>query len=142
MTRGVNVGLCSLAKEIAVNVEQVLKALGTSTDPDFPVVVMRKEGDKLLAAPALGVALDDGSDDVALLMGEFLEEDAALDGAVSIGEIGAALEELRALGADWPVFSTAMDDPTLGGSLVGFSVNDEVEIFAFLQGPKSDWDDA
>jgi hypothetical protein len=123
-----------------LNVEEALSALSKCGDPESPVLILRKDGDLLTAAPALGVALDESSDEVSILIGDFLEEEAALEGAVSVEAIRDALEEILPQGAQWSVFSTPADDPARGGSVVGFSVGDEVEIFAFLQGPKSEWE--
>ena len=128
-----------------MTVDDALDALGESPSTDYVVIVLRNDGGDLTAAPVLGVALDDSSEDVCLLMGELSEEEAALDDAISIGEVRDALREAGPACASWPLYSApASGDPTdgdLGGSVAGFTIGDEVEIFAFLQGPKSDWDE-
>ena len=128
-----------------MTVDDALNALGESPSTDYAVIVLRNDRGNLMAAPVLGVALDDSSEDVSLLMGELSEEEAALDDAISIGEVRDALRETGAACGSWPLYSAAASgdaaDADLGGSLVGITVGDDVEIFAFLQGPKSNWDE-
>jgi hypothetical protein len=128
-----------------VTVEDALEALGESPETDYPVVILHNDGGNLTAAPVLGVLLDDGNGDVSLLMGESSEDEVELAEAVSMSEVREALREAGPGRADWPMFSAAgAEEPlggALGGSLVGYSTSAEVEIFAFLQGPKSDWDE-
>jgi len=128
-----------------MTIDDALKALDESPSTDSAVIVLRNDRGILTAAPVLGVALDDSSEDVSLLMGELSEEETALDDAISIGEVRDALHEAGPACASWPLYSAAASgdavDADLGGSLVGFTVDDEVEIFAFLQGPKSNWDE-
>lgn len=128
-----------------MTVEDALVALGEGEDVNYPVVIMRNDQGELTAAPVLGVVLDDGNEDVSLLMGEFSEDEVTLDEAVSMSEVREALQEAGPGRTDWPLFSaTGAEDPDgglLGGSLVGHSISDDIEIFAFLQGPKSDWDE-
>ena len=128
-----------------MTVDDALNALGESSNTDCAVIVLHNDRGNLTAAPVLGVALDNSSEDVSLLMGELSEEEAALDDAISIGEVRDALRETGPACASWPLYSAAASgdaaDADLGGSLVGFTVGDDVEIFAFLQGPKSNWDE-
>jgi hypothetical protein len=127
-----------------MTVDDALEALAESTSTDYAVIVLRNDQGDLAAAPVLGVALDDSSEDVSLLMGELSEEEAALDDAISIGEVRDALREAGPACASWPLYSAAASgdatDVDLGASLVGFTIGEDVEIFAFLQGPKSNWD--
>ncbi|HXV75155.1 MAG TPA: hypothetical protein VD788_02475 [Candidatus Polarisedimenticolaceae bacterium] len=126
-----------------MNVGGALSALARSPDRGFAVVVMRKRRDRLTAAPVLGAAADEEAEEVALLIGAFSDEEDALDGAVAVGDVLDALGEIATHGGAWPVFSAEAGGGAAaeGGSLVGFSIDDEVEIFAFLEGPKSVWDD-
>ena len=128
-----------------MTVDDALNALDESPSSDYAVIVLRNDRGDLTAAPVLGVALDDSSEDVSLLMGELSEEEAALDDAISIGEVRDALREAGPTCASWPLYSAAASgdaaDADLGGSFVGFTAGDDVEIFAFLQGPKSNWDE-
>ena len=127
-----------------MTVDDALKALDESPGTDYAVIVLRSDRGDLAAAPVLGVALDDSSEDVSLLMGELSEEEAALDEAISIGEVRDALREAGPACASWPLYSAAASgdatDVDLGGSLVGFTIGEDVEIFAFLLGPKTNWD--
>jgi hypothetical protein len=126
-----------------VTVGDALVALNEANDGGYPVVVIRRRRERLTAAPVLGVVLDEDSDEVALLIGPFSEEEQALVGASSVGEMRDSLSEVGAAGVDWPLFSTTGEEEAgdSGGSLVGFSVSDEIEVFAFLQGPKTEWED-
>jgi len=126
-----------------MNVEDALVALDEVEDPSYPVVVMRKQREQFTAAPVLGVVLDDDAAEVALLIGDFSEEEQALVGASSVDEVRRSLAEIGAEGAGWPLFSTTGDDEAgdAGGSLVGVALDTEIEIFAFLQGPVSEWED-
>jgi hypothetical protein len=128
-----------------MTVDEALGALGETTSPDYAVIILRSDRGNLTAAPVLGVALDDTSQDVSLLMGAASEEETALEDAISLGEVRDALQEAGPECAAWPLYSADAagqpEDGDLGGSLVGFTVGDDVEIFAFLQGPQSDWDE-
>jgi hypothetical protein len=128
-----------------MTVDEALGALGETTSPDYAVIILRNDRGNLTAAPVLGVALDDTSQDVSLLMGAASEEETALEDAISLGEVRDALGEVGPECAAWPLYSAEAsgqaEDGDLGGSLVGFTVGDDVEIFAFLQGPQSDWDE-
>ena len=128
-----------------MTVDEALAALGESTSPDYAVIILRNDRGNLTAAPVLGVALDETNEDVSLLIGEASEEENALEEAISLGEVRDALREAGPACAAWPLYSAEAsgqaEDGDLGGSLVGFTAGDDVEIFAFLQGPQSDWDE-
>ena len=129
-----------------MTVQEAIQALEGAGDPDFPVIVLRKDDGRLLAAAGLGVALDESTEDVSIVMGEFHDEDVDLDDvvledAVSIVDVREALASVSERCADWPMFSAEVENPTAGGSLVGYSVDGDLEVFAFLQGPKSEWVD-
>jgi hypothetical protein len=129
-----------------MTIEEALTALGNRGDADFPVIILRNVRGELTAAPVLGVAVDDTNEDASLLMGDFSDEDEALDDAIPMSEVREALEELVPDRAGWPLFSASAgaiseDQEELGGALVGVSCSEELELFAFLQGPKEDWDD-
>jgi hypothetical protein len=128
-----------------MTVDEARAALDETTSPDYAVIVLRNDRGNLSAAPVLGVALDETSQDVSLLTGAASEEETALEDAISLGEVRDALREAGSECAAWPLYSAdAAGQPEngdLGGSLVGFTVGDDVEIFAFLQGPQSDWDE-
>ena len=85
-----------------MTVDDALNALGESSNTDCAVIVLHNDRGNLTAAPVLGVALDDSSEDVSLLMGELSEEEAALDDAISIGDVLDALREAGPACASWP----------------------------------------
>lgn len=128
-----------------MTVDEALGALDENPSPDYAVIVLRMEQGNLTAAPVLGVALDTTNEDVSLLMGEASEEETALEDAISLGEVRDALREAGPECAAWPLFAAdaaaSEEDGGHGGSVVGITVGDDVEIFGFLQGPKSDWDE-
>ena len=128
-----------------MNVEDALAALDESPDSDSPVILLQNDRGNLRAAPVTAVVLDENNQDVSLLRGEFAEEDAALDGAIPVGEVQDALREVGTERASWPLYSAAADETAgegAGGSLVGYSTGKEVEVFAFLEGPESAWEGA
>jgi hypothetical protein len=127
-----------------MNVADALVAVNESPDADAPVIILRNDGGELQAAPVTAVVMDEANQDLSLLRGEFVEEDAALEGALSAGEVKDALAEVGPDGRSWPLYTVAADEAEgegLGGSLVSYSANEEIGIFAFLEGPKSAWDD-
>ena len=128
-----------------MTVDEALGALDENPSPDYAVIVLRMEQGNLTAAPVLGVALDDTNEDVSLLTGEASEAETALEDAISLGEVRDALREAGPACADWPLYAAdaagSDEGSDHGGSLVGVTVGDDVEIFGFLQGPKSDWDE-
>lgn len=128
-----------------MTVDEALGALDDNPSPDYAVIVLRMHQGNLTAAPVLGVALDETSEDVSLLTGEASEAETALEDAISLGEVRDALREAGPACAEWPLFSADAADSeesgSQGGSLVGITVGDDVEIFGFLQGPKSDWEE-
>jgi hypothetical protein len=128
-----------------MTVDDALNALAKSPSTDYAVIVLRNDRGDPTAAPVLGVALDDTNEDVSLLIGEFSEEETALEDAILVDEVRDALREAGPACASWGLYSAEASgdamDGDLGGSLVGFSLSDDIEVFAFLQGPKSDWDD-
>jgi hypothetical protein len=128
-----------------MTVDEALGALDETPSPDYAVIILRMDRGNLTAAPVLGVALDATNEDVSLLTGEASEEETALEDAISLGEVRDALREAGPDCSDWPLYSadasTPEEDGGHGGSIVGITVGDDVEIFGFLQGPKSDWDE-
>jgi len=123
-----------------MTIREALEALAQCGVADAAVIVLRNRDGELSAAPVLAVALDEDSQDVSLMIGDFGEEEAALDDASSVAEVRDALREAGDERAGWPLFAVDSDDAGGGGSIVGFSTDEEVEIFAFLEGPKAAWE--